>query len=286
MTIETQEIGFSALLGSFQHMMNLAIEDHLAKRADATALTAACAHALQGGKRFRPALVFLVAEALGHDLNVTSAALAIEFFHTASLVADDLPCMDNDDERRGQPSVHKTYSEAEALLVTYALIAEGYHCLTQSDGPVAPEARLLAIENVAWNTSFHGASGGQFLDLFPPDVSIETLHSVICKKTVSLFEIAFVLGWIYGGGTITQLEAVKGVARHYGMAFQIADDFDDVQQDVEHECQVNLVIALGKEAALTQFEQEINGYRNLLKQLGIATASLLALADALEHKVG
>ena len=92
-----------------------------------TKLRDACEYALtNGGKRFRPLIVILIAEALGNGLNVFEAALSVEFFHTASLVADDLPCMDNDDERRDKPSLHKVYGEAIALLASYALITAAF----------------------------------------------------------------------------------------------------------------------------------------------------------------
>lgn len=273
------------LLQQFQETINAKVEAYLERLGDDTSLGMACANSLRGGKRFRPVLVFLIADAIGRDASPTEAALAIEFFHTASLVADDLPCMDDDDERRGKPSVHKVYGEAVALLVTYALIAEGYHCLTQGSPLVSDHARLVAIENVSRNTGILGCTGGQYLDLFPPDVSAETLQEVIHKKTVSLFEIAFVLGWIFGGGEIEQLETVKKLAWHYGMAFQITDDFEDEAQDAVHGCQVNLSLALGRSAAYGRFIEEIKGYRRLLDELSLASIPLLALAEALEQKV-
>ena len=92
----------------------------------------ACEYALMtGGKRFRPAIVFMIAEALQLNKNVNKAALAVEFFHTASLIADDLPCMDNDDLRRGKPTVHKAFDEAIALLASFSLIALAFEYLAQ-----------------------------------------------------------------------------------------------------------------------------------------------------------
>jgi len=217
MTIETQEIGFSALLGSFQHMMNLAIEDHLAKRADATALTAACAHALQGGKRFRPALVFLVAEALGHDLNVTSAALAIEFFHTASLVADDLPCMDNDDERREKPSTHKVYGEAIALLAGDALLTLAFQVIAESGS-------IEAIKEISKAIGTCGTIGGQVADILNKGRDIEYIN---LKKTAVLFEAAVKSGGIVKGASKREIDTLGNFGRDIGLAFQLLDDLKD-----------------------------------------------------------
>ena len=105
------------------------IEQEIAKSivafGEKTKLRDACEYALtNGGKRFRPLIVLLIAEALGHGMNVYPSALSVEFFHTASLIADDLPCMDNDDERREKPSLHKVYGESIALLASYALITQ------------------------------------------------------------------------------------------------------------------------------------------------------------------
>lgn len=84
---------------------------------------------LNGGKRFRPIIVLLIADTLGKGYPVIESAIAVDFFHTSSFVADDLPCMDNDDMRRSVLSTHKKFEESIALLATYALIAEGYKCI-------------------------------------------------------------------------------------------------------------------------------------------------------------
>src|SRR5689334_6324109 len=98
------------LLQYYQQRVEEKIREQLPSLGGSGELRAACEYALlNGGKRFRPALVYMVANALGKGQDISAAALAIEYFHTASLVADDLPCMDNDDERRNRPSVHKVY---------------------------------------------------------------------------------------------------------------------------------------------------------------------------------
>lgn len=258
-------------------------------------LREACEYALlNGGKRFRPSLVLMFAEALGHEADVTDAALAIEFFHTASLVVDDLPSMDDDDLRRCKPSTHKVYGEATALLVSYALIAAGYggiaanaRVVKEARRPIATDGNLLgmmALENAAYNTGLMGATGGQFLDIFPPDLNLPTLRDVIHKKTISLFEIAFVFGWLFGGGNPEALPIVKKAASHFGMAFQIADDMGDVEQDAKNGRKVNMALVFGLEAAKQMFHEEITGYRVALKELKLESKELLAIARWLEEK--
>jgi geranylgeranyl diphosphate synthase, type II len=256
----------------------------------------ACEYALSnGGKRFRPALVLMIAKALNYQVDVSQAALAIEYFHTASLIADDLPCMDNDDERRNKPTVHKMFGESIALLATYALISAGYHCLVEnghaikeSKHPLAHQSDhlcVLALENASYNTGILGATGGQYLDIAPPALTEEAIRDIIYKKTVTLFEISFVFGWIFGGGDLAKLPLVKKAAFHFGMAFQIADDIDDMEQDLAHHHPVNLAIQCGKREALRMFHEEIRLFQDIQQSLELDSPDLLALVAYLHSLV-
>lgn len=240
----------------------------------------ACEYALcNGGRRFRPIIVYMMADALNSSHDVTPAALAIEYFHTASLVVDDLPCMDDDDIRRNKPATHKHYGESLALLVSYALIAAGYGEIAASvkNKKISLEIGSMVLENAALNTGLYGATGGQFLDIQPPDLSLETLREVIHKKTVSLFEISFVFGWLFGGGDPAKLERVKKLASHFGMAFQFADDIDDVAQDACNGRLVNVAGVFGIDVAKDLCRAEIQGYLDTLASLQIDTKALREL---------
>ncbi len=261
-----------------------------------TPVRKACEYALiNGGKRFRPLITLLVGEALNPEADVSIAALAVEYFHSASLVADDLPCMDDDDMRRNKPSVHKTFGEPMALLVTYALIAEGYGCLCKnaviieksnlSFSSRSSEICTAALENSTFNTGLHGATGGQFMDIAPPDLTLETVKEIIRKKTGSLFEISFVIGWLYAGGNFEKLSLVKKAAGHFGLAFQIADDIGDREQDILNERKVNVASLFGLEKAEELLEQELAGYLSSLELLGINTPALQNLAHLLKSEM-
>jgi geranylgeranyl diphosphate synthase type II len=287
---------FIAILEPYKAQVELLIRKHLSHFGQESELKSACEYALlTGGKRFRPALVLMIAKALGFGVDVSQAALSVEFFHTASLIADDLPCMDNDDERRNKPTLHKVYGESVALLTTYALISAGYAALAQnassvgsSRHPLAHQSDrlcVLALENAAYNTGILGATGGQFLDLAPPDLSLATIREIIDKKTVTLFEISFVLGWIFGGGDLAQLPLVKKSAAHFGMAFQIADDLDDMAQDMAHAQGLNLANACGKEAATALFYEELNQFKETLMLLNLSSNELEAFCDLLCEQV-
>jgi geranylgeranyl diphosphate synthase, type II len=243
----------------------------------------ACAHAvLKGGKRLRPLLVLLIGEALAPQRCLMPIALSVEYFHTASLIADDLPCMDNDVSRRGVPALHIAFGESVALLASYTLIAAGYggiyemvRSLREAVSNIDMIA-VLALETITRCAGLRGATQGQFLDLFPPDSSFETYRSIIGQKTVTLFEIAFVVGWLFGGGDQIALEEVKKCAAHFGVAFQIADDLQDLSQD-----QRGLLLSVGRDRIREVFESEVSHLEQSLKKLTLWTPPFQTLVDQL-----
>lgn len=254
----------------------------------------ACEYALRsGGKRFRPLLVMLIAEALGNNLNVLEAALSVEFFHTASLIVDDLPCMDNEEERRNQPTIHKIYGESIALLSSYALICAAFEkvnanteLMKQAELPynqMAETAGMLALKHASRCAGIQGATAGQFFDLFPPNLSLDMLRQVIYQKTVTLFEVSFLFGWLFGGGEVERIEHVRKSAYHFGMAFQIADDLGDMAQDEKNQREINLAKHIGKDRAFTLFEEELRTFKITLMELGLDTPSFKKMCDMLHQ---
>ncbi len=272
------------------------VEQEIAKSifslGEKTKLRDACEYALKsGGKRFRPLIVYFVAEALGHGLNVSEAALSLEFFHTASLIVDDLPCMDNDDERRDKPSLHKIYGESIALLASYSLITAAFEKIHHSaEGlkdaggafyPMADASASLALKSAARSAGILGATGGQYFDLFPPTLTLDAIRQVIYKKTVTLFEVAFVFGWLFGGGEYQALPFLNELAFHFGMAFQIADDMGDMRQDEKKKQDINLARFLGKERAIALFEEEMQHVEKMMRHLKLDTPSFLKMQQML-----
>jgi geranylgeranyl diphosphate synthase type II len=137
----------------------------------------------------------------------------------------------------------------------------------------------LTLENATYNTGLNGATGGQFLDILPPDLSLPTLCEVIHKKTVSLFEISFVSGWLFGGGDMSSLPWIKKAASHFGMAFQLADDIQDLHQDAFNERFVNMAAVMGTETTEKMMQNEIEGYKQVLNELKIDFSDLLEVID-------
>ncbi len=251
------------------------------KMGERNTLRDACGYALtNGGKRLRPLFVLMIADALGFGLDAMPAALGVEFFHTASLIADDLPCMDDDDMRRSRPSLHKAFGESVAILASYTLIAAGYGGIYENgkkmklDPRFAKEAdkiSVLCLEAATRCAGIQGATNGQFLDLYPPDSTLETIRKIIFQKTVTLFEISFVFGWLFGGGSPEALDQVRKSAYHLGMAFQIGDDLQDFLQDASQESAINIAAVCGIEKARAFFEEELEAFAASLKALGLWT---------------
>ena len=225
--------------------------------AEPAALHGAMRHLLfPGGKRVRPALAFAACEAAGSPPErALPLAAALELVHTYSLVHDDLPCMDDDAERRGRPTVHVVYGEALAVLAGDALLALAFEALARGgDGPEAG-ARLAALAELASAAGSLALVGGQAADLaFAPGAgdaaAIEGVHE---RKTAALFAAATAGGARLGGAPPALVQRLRRFGLRVGVAFQIADDLLDRGRG--EAC--SLVAALGAEQARGRAERHL-----------------------------
>ncbi|MCB0308945.1 MAG: polyprenyl synthetase family protein [Bdellovibrionales bacterium] len=186
---------------------------------------------MAGGKRIRPALAFAAAEALGKPIeDALPAACAIEMIHTYSLIHDDLPAMDDDDLRRGQPTCHKEFGEALAILAGDALLTQAFSCLSSPKWLISADKQLQIISVMAGGAGGLGMVAGQVLDLeFEGRSCTETqLKKIHTHKTGRLLSSAVVCGAICGQASQSQLEQFEIFGNAIGLAFQIADDVLDV----------------------------------------------------------
>lgn len=194
--------------------------------------------AFPGGKRLRPVLTMLGAELFGGKANqVLNAATAVEFIHTSSLIFDDLPAMDDSEERRGKLSLHKKYGEGLSTLVAIGFLNQAYALVTRDargDRRRSADAVLEIVECVGPA----GMIGGQSLDLRLREVSecrtcsARIAGGVLNLKTSSLIRLALRLGGILSGAEEKQLDSLSMFAENLGQAYQISDDIIDVSQDV------------------------------------------------------
>ena len=203
---------------------------------------------LGGGKRVRPMLAFAAGEAVAARAEVVdAAACAVELIHVYSLTHDDLPCMDDDDLRRGKPTCHVQYDEATALLVGDALQSQAFELLAEPQAGLDPATQLAMLRLLAQASGSRGMCGGQAVDLDSTGKSLDLaeLEFMHIHKTGALIRAAVMLGALCGGPLD---EAARAGLEHYakcvGLAFQVMDDVLDSEADT-----ATLGKTAGKDAA-------------------------------------
>lgn len=187
-----------------------------------------------GGKRLRPVLVLAAAELFGRQGDAAiPAAVAIECIHTYSLIHDDLPCMDNDDLRRGRPTAHKAFDEATALLAGDALLTHAFALLSTAYANQPPLAHRL-IRELADAAGSQRLIGGQMEDLLAEkkaDATAAELEFIHLNKTAAMIETSLVMGAHVGDASESSIATLRQAGRHLGLAFQIVDDVLDATSD-------------------------------------------------------
>ncbi len=259
---------------------------------------------LNGGKRMRPLLLYATGTALGaREADLDAAAAAVELVHCYSLVHDDLPAMDDDDLRRGQPTVHVAFDEATAILAGDALQTLAFELLAAAPQPA--ERRVAMLAELARAAGVAGMCGGQALDIdatgkggqsgFPlveshsdplfPLAELERLHAL---KTGALLRCAVRLGALAGNATPAQAALLDRYADALGLAFQIRDDLLDIEGDAATlgktagkdvaQAKATFPALLGIEASRTRLAALAATMRQALDALDVDTGALHALA--------
>lgn len=191
-----------------------------------------------GGKRIRPIFVLEFCKACGGSEEAAMpAACAIEMLHTFSLIHDDLPCMDDDDLRRGKPSCHKAFPEATALLAGDGLTVYALEHLAKAaqSGVLSPETAIALLTEITHAVGVDGMIGGQILDLQAQGkaISREALEELHLLKTGALIKASCKAGCIAAGGTAMQIDLASQYGENIGLAFQIIDDILDITGDAQ-----------------------------------------------------
>ena len=235
-----------------------------------------------GGKRIRPVLVQAFCRLFGGDEKTASApACAIEMIHTFSLIHDDLPCMDDDDLRRGKPSCHKKYGEACAVLAGDALSIRAFQII--ADAPeLSSDVKAKLISELAFSSGAEGMIGGQIIDIENEErenVDEKNLREMYALKTGMLIKTACVMGCITAGASEKQIESAKEYAHCLGLAFQIIDDILDVTADEDK---------LGKPTGSDEAENKTTfvnlfGIENARKEAQLLTEKALDILDGFEN---
>jgi geranylgeranyl diphosphate synthase, type II len=202
-----------------------------------------------GGKRLRPMLCVEASRIFSADVSVAvDAACALEFIHTYSLIHDDLPALDNDDLRRGKPTCHKKFGEANAILAGDGLLTLAFETLAQV--PVEPQRRVEVIHEIAHSAgTVDGMVGGQVADLEAErkKITLVELAYIHRSKTAALIRASIVAGALLGGAMKNEVEGMRHFGENIGWAFQVVDDILDVEESSA---------ALGKTAGKDQAQQK------------------------------
>lgn len=220
-----------------RRQVNAALERIFEELGPAGRLTDAMRYSLTaGGKRIRPVLCMAACEAIGGKPETAlGPACALELIHTYSLIHDDLPAMDDDALRRGQPTCHVAFDEATAILAGDALLTLAFQVLAQTgaDTLPRPEVQAAVIANIARAAGCQGMIEGQMRDIAAEGrpLALERLAELHSLKTGALIKAAVTSGALWGGGDEDQVRALEGYAAKIGLAFQVTDDNLNVEGD-------------------------------------------------------
>lgn len=290
------------------HLRTL-VEDHLQKRLDEAFAHSAPSHqpdsgrlaaamrdaSLNGGKRLRPILVLECASLfdVSHE-NALNAAAAVEFVHCYSLVHDDLPCMDNDEMRRGQPTIWKAYDEWTAVLAGDGLLTLAFETLADANTHPEPHVRLALTTTLARASGASGMVQGQALDLGAEKrnsataMTVDNILHLQSLKTGALIQAACEMGGHLGEASQDELASLKAYGDAIGLAFQIRDDLLDAEGDADvvgkatgkdaSAGKATLVGLLGRDQALKTLTETLEKAQASIARYGNKAASLSDIA--------
>ncbi len=283
---------------AYQDAVNAFLEKRFSTEGPAPRLTEAMRYSLMaGGKRIRPAMAMAACQASGGTVeDVLPAAAALEMVHTYSLIHDDLPAMDDDDLRRGQPTSHIVYGDALAILAGDGLLTEAFRCLSDPNWKIPADRRIEVVQAVAYGAGAEGMVAGQVLDLENEGVECSegVLEKIHVHKTERLISSAVVAGGIAGGAEENQLKALARYGKNIGLAFQIADDILDltatteelgksVKSDLKKE-KVTYPALLGLDESRRRAEVLLDEALMALESFGDSAETLRFLAKYIVHR--
>lgn len=284
MTTPANDPGFSDWLQTRRLWVDEALDRHLPAAGTRPAvLHEAMRYSMMaGGKRLRPILALAACEACGGDLEAaTLPALALELFHTYTLIHDDLPCMDDDDERRGRPTSHKVYGEDVALLAGDGLSLWAFEVAMQSPDDLSAATLKALVRELVAASGHPGMVGGQVIDLAAQktgQIDGPQLKKIHAAKTGALIRGAVRCGALVAGATPEQLLRLTIYGEKIGLVFQITDDILDHMEDPEA---VSYPALFGLEESRKMAAEAVQEALTNLESLGEPAEPLRALATYL-----
>jgi geranylgeranyl diphosphate synthase type II len=259
-----------------------------------------CKYSMKHGKKIRPSISLDICKSLLNSTeNVEFPSLLVEYLHTASLIIDDLPCMDNATIRRNNPTTHIKFGEAVTQLSSVVFLSLAMDALNlglnsdQSKKEEMIRIGFLVFSKLSKILGSDGVAGGQLLDLAMSNKDIKDmykekidLNEMIVKKTGALFELSFLIGWLFGKGDTEKIEDVREISLHFSMIYQILDDLEDVEEDSNTtEISKNYVITHGKEASIKNCNMFINKFKMGMIKLNIYSDYFKELMKYVKEKL-
>ncbi|MED1739682.1 polyprenyl synthetase family protein [Bacillus swezeyi] len=251
-----------------------------------------------GGKRLRPILVLALLHAYGKkEENGIPVGCAVEMIHTYSLIHDDLPCMDDDDLRRGKPTNHKMFGEATAVLAGDALLTESFKLITfHMPAEVPAEKRLRLVNELISAAGAEGMVGGQILDMEAESrsISLQELQSIHEGKTAKLLSFSVIAGAVLADAPEEEIEKLREFSHHIGIGFQIRDDMLDLEgsedkigkrigSDTTNEKSTYPAI-LSLEGAKQKLDEHIEQAKQLISELSLEKELLYEFCDMIARR--
>lgn len=253
--------------------------DRLLRDSSSSDLIAAARYStLSEAKRLRPLIALAIGEHYGRATDeLLPPAAAIELLHTYTLIHDDLPCMDDETERRNQPPLHRVYPEGHAVLTGDFLLTYAFQVIGEAPGLTSEERAELTL-TLAKRAGGQGVIGGQVIDIAPEEItSFEALEEMYKRKTSDLFTVACEFGAILGGASVAERNKLTQFGKLFGLAFQFLDDFDDHEGEPDKTTALSL---LGLDGAA----QKLQEYLVQLEGLTCGITPLASLVKVLENK--
>lgn len=287
-------IKLNQLISEVEASLDQLVPAHTGKEAGPARIHEAMRYSVQaGGKRLRPVLAVSAAVLFHPRLSALPAAIALECVHTYSLMHDDLPCMDNDDLRRGRPTAHKQFDEATALLAGDALLTHAFLVLS-THYAADPRLATALVRELADAAGSARLVGGQMQDILAEkktDATAAELDFIHLNKTAAMLEASLVMGGLVGGADDAALAGLRASGRHLGLAFQIIDDVLDATADTStlgktagkdaKAGKTTYVSLHGIEAARRMAKEQTESALAALKALPGDTAFMLWLAQSM-----
>jgi geranylgeranyl diphosphate synthase type II len=258
-----------------------------------------CKYSLQNGKKIRPSISLDICKSLLNSTeNTQFPSLLVEYLHTASLIIDDLPCMDNANTRRNNPTTHIKFGEAVTQLSSIVFLSLAMDALNlgleNKDDML--KIGMLLFSKLSKILGNEGVTGGQMLDLAFTHKDINNmygdkldLNEMIQKKTGALFELSFLIGWLFGKGSTEQIDNIRAASMYFSMIYQILDDMEDVDEDLQLDDKSkrskNYVITNGKDESIKQCLEFINKFELEMIKLNIYSDYFKDLMNYFKEKL-